>query len=173
MKVRLIIASVVMVILVLVTTFPLFLARPSVPPITIRHIKTVKSGDEVAVTLSISNHCGKAFIFYPFKVEAREGTGWKTCWQFQPGFTMSSVDPHSFTNYTCDVTNMPSGSSLRLTIYVQEILTGPKGFLRRVQLHYLGRTPNRIALNPYDKMSKVFGMPIEVATEEFVQPKQK
>ena len=59
---------------------------------------------------------------------------------------------------------------VRLTMSVQEVLTGAKGFLRRVELRRIDKTPNRMPLNPYDKNSQVFGKPIEVVTEEFVAP---
>jgi len=169
-----IIASVAVVIVLLAAAFVLLLTRHSVPPISVRHIKSVKSGHEVAVTVSISNHTGTAFIFVPFRLEAREGAGWRTCCEFRADsfHPAPSLAPHSFTNYTCEVTNMPSGSSLRFTIHVQEILTGPKGFLRRLKLRRIQKAAN-FPLNPYDKNSKVFGMPVEVATEEFVRPEPK
>lgn len=174
-----IVAGVVGIVFLAVITLIFFAARAASPGLTARHIKTVQSGSSLSMTLQISNRTANGFIFYPFKLEAREGTGWKTRCKFEaPSFHPTpEVAPYSFTNLTFEVTNAPLGSSLRLTIRVQEILTGPKGFLRRVQVRHndniSGSGGKPFPLNPYDKWSKVFGKPIEVVTEDFVLPEPK
>lgn len=139
------------------------------PAVTARHIKTVSRGDKLLMTIQISNHTAHAFIFYPTKLEARAGTGWNTISEFTDRSLMGRLAPYSFTNYICETLSTPAGSSLRLRIYAQEVLTGPKGFLRRIQLRTAGRTPSQVPLNPYDKQSWVYGKASEVVTEEFVQ----
>jgi hypothetical protein len=174
-----IVAGVVGLLFLVVISLMFFVVRATAPAVTVRYIKTVQSGNSLAMTLQISNHTANGFIFHPFKLEAREGDGWKTRCKFEATSFRPAPEltAYSLTNFTFEVTNAPAGSSLRFTIRVQEVLTGAKGFIRRVEVRHQdtisGSGGKPFPLNPYDKWSKVFGKPIEVVTEEFVLPEPK
>lgn len=156
----------------LLTAILLVAVRTASTAVTVRHVKSDQTFDTFAVTVQISNGTANDFIFYPSKLEAREGTGWRKVCEFRADsfHPAPCVAAHSATNFTWDAPNVRVGSTVRVTMRAQEVLTGAKGFLRRVELRRIDKTPNRVPLNPYDKNSKVFGKPIEIVTEEFIAP---
>lgn len=172
MRTKPIVASLVGIVFLLFIAILLVAVRKASPAVTVRHIQSVRTGDTLFVTVQVSNRTGNDFVFYPFTLEVREGTVWKKYYEFRdyPYHPIPGLTRHSFTNYICEVTNTPAGSVLRLTLHAQEVLTGPKGFLRRAELRLKDKRSNRMPLNPNDKNSKVFAMPIDAVTEEFVVP---
>ena len=58
---------------------------------------------------------------------------------------------------------------VRFKVRPQKILLGVVGFMKRAEWNLKGQTRHRIPLNPWDKNSKVAGLPTEVVSEEFVE----
>jgi len=164
----------VAIAIVVFTISFLVIAFPTSRPITIRHVKSVHSGDVTAATFEIRNHAAAPYIFYPFEVQVRNGTVWSKCLGFKVGkvHPLPTLDPMGLASYTVEVTNLPAGSVVRFKIRAQKILTGLNGLLRRFELNF-GSTRSSISLNPFDKTSTVFEIPREVVSDEFVEPEQK
>lgn len=76
MKTKAIIAAAVVIATPLLTAIVFITYRPSPPAITVRHVKSVRSGDWVAATFEITNHTDLGYLVDPFYVVARNGLGW-------------------------------------------------------------------------------------------------
>src|SRR5689334_8836187 len=104
---------------------------------TVRHVKSVQSGEITTISFEIKNYTADPYIFFPFEVRVRNGTNWT---KFQ-GFDISKINPHPTLNpggvasYTVSVTNLPPGSVVRFSIRPQKILLGINGFVRRAELN--------------------------------------
>jgi hypothetical protein len=150
------------------------LPRQSPSPITVRHVKSLQSNNVITMTFEIKNHTAAPYIFFPFEVRTRNGNTWR---KFQ-GFTAGTIHPiptlapTGLASYTVDVTNLPAGSVVRFAIRAQETLLGVKGFVRRAELNVRNRPAGAgggISLNPHDANSKVFGLPTEIESEDFIE----
>ena len=174
---KLIIARVVGFALLLFVAILFVLVRQPSPAITVRHVKSVQSEHVTTMTFEIKNHTADPYIFHPFEVQVRNESAWT---KFQ-GFDITKIHPHptldpgGVASYTLNVTNLPAGSVVRFSIRPQKVLLGVSGFVRRAELE-VKRQANGgrgggggISLNPYDRNSKVFGLPTEVVSEEFVE----
>jgi len=147
--------------------------RPAGPPITIRHVKSVQSGDTTTLFFEISNHTANSYIFVPSAVDVHSGTVWAPCSgipALRIGSLVPSLSPSARTSYSCEATNLPQRVPLRFRISANKRLTGMEGFWGRVQLsilyHRLGlRRP--FSLNPFENTGDIFGPPIGVISEEF------
>jgi hypothetical protein len=126
------------------------------------------------MTFEIKNHTAVPYIFFPFEVRIRNGNTWSKFQGFTAGtiHPIPTVDPTGLSSYTVDVTNLPKGSVVRFTLRAQETLMGMKGFVRRAELNVKNLPAGSgggISLNPNDANSKVFGLPTEIETEEFIE----
>ena len=83
MRTKPIIAGVVGIVLLMFIAILLIAVRTASPEVTVRHIKSVQTLDTFAVTVQISNGTANDFIFHPFRLEARDGTGWKKVCEFR------------------------------------------------------------------------------------------
>ncbi len=54
------------VLIAVLIAFTLLGVRPTTTGVTLRQMKSTQSGNEVVLTLEISNHTAHAFLFYPF-----------------------------------------------------------------------------------------------------------
>jgi hypothetical protein len=176
MGTRRLMAGGIVIALVVLTIVLLFVVHPSGPPIRLRHVNSVQFGNVVTATFEVTNLTGGSYIFLPGEVEVRDGSVWIRCFEFEnyrPRHT--TVGAYAAISYTCQMTNLPTGSALRVKIRAQKVLTGLNGFIRRFELN-LRQTRSgrpRIPLNPFDKKSKVFGLPSEVESGEFLEPEPK
>lgn len=151
----------------------LFTGKPS-STITMRHLQTVQSNDVFLLTFEITNHTSDDYIFLPFEVAAQCAGVWQRCFQFRNDRVRRperSLLPQASLTYSCNATNLSPGCALRFKIRAQKTLTGVEGFVRRIRLsanpHM--RDPHG-SFHPFAKNSKVFGEPIEIASEEFTLP---
>lgn len=170
MKTKPVIAGVIVAVLLL-TSIVFIISRPSPPPIKIRQIKSVQYGCWVTATFEITNKTGSTYVFFPGQVEVLSGAAWKKCFEFDNAYALPpSVGAHGCKTYD-DVGRglLPKGSPLRFRLRAQKILTGLNGFIRRFKLNLRPGVPH-IPLNPFDKTSTVAGPPVEIVSDEFVEP---
>lgn len=177
MRTKAIIAGVVLSAVFLFAAMP-FIVRPR-QPITLRHVKSVRSGNVTTVTFEITNHTADLYIFNPFEVQVQNGSVWTNVRGFDDSTTLRAIltpiptiDPKGRATYMFDVTNLPAGSVVRFKIRPAKALMGVSGFLKRVEfnLKRLGQGGGPWPpLNPNDKRTHVFGLPSEVTSEEFVE----
>ncbi len=168
------------VLLTILLFIALLLSTLRTPPqkITLRHVKSIRTENVTAMNFEIKNQSSDPYIFFPFEVQIRNGNAWT---KFQ-GFDITKIhpapkiDPQGLASYTLNVTNLPAGSVVRFSIRPQKVLLGLNGFVRRAELEVKRQTGGGaggggggIPLNPYDRNSQVYGMPIEVVSEEFVE----
>lgn len=173
MGTRPIVAGGIVIAIAVFAIVVLLVVHPSPSPMTLRHISSVQSGNEVTATFEVKNHTGVSYIFLPFEVEVRDGSVWRRCFEFQNYRPRhATVGAYAVISYTCQMTNLPAGPSLRFKILAQKTLTGLNGFIRRFELNLRQTRPpgSRLSLNPFDKKSRVFGLPREVVSEEFFEP---
>ncbi len=147
------------------------LSVPRKPPqeITVRHVKSVQSSNVTTMTFEIKNHTADAYIFFPNELEIRTGKEWSKFVAFDIGkfHPSPSVNPMGLASCTIEVTNLPAKSVVRFKIRPQRTLTGLTGLIRRSELNLANR--GQVPLNPFDRNSKVYGLPIEAVSEEFVE----
>jgi hypothetical protein len=108
-------------------------------------------------------------VFLPLEVQIQNRKGWS---KYQ-GFDVHAINPLPTLNYiglasySVEVTNLSAGTAVRFKISAQKTLTGLNGLMRRIKLDLEG---GHYPLNPFDKTSKVFGPPVEIISDEFVEP---
>jgi hypothetical protein len=143
---------------------------PSVPKITLQQFKNSQSGGVVTLAFTMTNETADSFLFYPFEVQAHNGTSWKECFRFQNDFRhlMPTLTSYAATNYTFELTNLPNGVPLRLVMHVQETLTGFRGFLKRCDLR-LSHRLGSVSLTSFWK-GRVFAYPTEIPSQDFIEP---
>jgi len=168
MRTKPIIAGAVVAVL-LSTAIVLISARPSPPPITVRHVKSVQSGGGIEITYELTNHTTNSYSVYPVSVEVRNGLVWKTCSDFNSHpRPIHNLGPLGSESSTFEMTNLPTGSPLRLSLCAGKELTGLERFFRRLGLRF--RHGNKdVPLNPFDK-TIVFSKPTQIVSDEFVEP---
>ena len=127
------------------------------------------------MTLELSNHSANPYIYYPFEVEDRDGTGCKKCFEFGTNRIppIAELAPHAITTRTLSTPELPRGFPVRFRVRVQEKLTGLGGFLERRELRFR-HEPNPARKPPFsypfDKQTEVFESPSEVVSQEFIVP---
>ena len=162
----------VVVIAVVIAATLIAPVQPRSPAITIRHIKSVKSGDWVAATFEIKNHTARTYSVYPVSVEVSNGLVWKACADFSSqSFPIDDLGPHGSVSRTFYTTNLPTGSPLRLRLLGNEDLAGLDSFFMRLHSRFLEGHKN-VSLNPFDK-TRVFPETLDFVSDEFVEPEQK
>ena len=176
MRTKPIIAGAVLIAILLLTTIVFITARPSPSAITVRHIKSVQSGGGVTATFEIKNHTARTYSVYPLSVEVSNGPVWKACADFSsPSFPIDNLGPHASMTRTFYMTDLPTGSPLRLRLQGQKELVGLDSFFMRLNLRFRQGQKN-VSLNPFDK-TRVFLTPIQIVTiqivsDEFVESEQ-
>jgi hypothetical protein len=165
----------------------LFVPR-SLPAFTVRHFERNVSLYGITQTFAVTNNGAGNCYFYPTGLEVLEGTNWKTCikigvleginWKtcikIGPSANRTSgLGPHESTLYNLKNTRLPAGQPLRLKMAVGWELKGFSKVLARYQLRRSGNTS--ISLNPFDKSAKIYSVPTEVLSNEFMEtePQQK
>jgi hypothetical protein len=141
--------------------------RPAGPPITIRHVKSIPSGDTTTLIFEISNHTANSYVFFASAVEVHSGTA--PSYRFPNNHPPRTLGPSSFITYP-EAMIVPKGVPLRFRISANKRLTGPEGFVARVQLSIfftIAGLPRPFSLNPFDNKGDVFGPSIGVDSEEF------
>ncbi|MGH7973517.1 MAG: hypothetical protein ACREIC_32780 [Limisphaerales bacterium] len=173
MKTKAVVAGAVVLVVLLFLAILLTVPRKSQQDITVRHVKSVQSADITTMTFEVKNHTDTPYIFFPSEVQVRNGSAWT---KFQ-GFDITTIHPNptvgpmALASYTVNVTNLPAKSVVRFSIRPQKILLGVNGFVRRAELNLKkqGGGGGGVSMNPYDRNSSVYGLPTEVASEEFVE----
>lgn len=158
----------VVAVLLLITGLLFILVSPA-PTFTVRHSQTVRSNDGFLLTFQIANHTPNFYFVEPSEVEANDGGGWKRCFEFSndtPPLQSSALTPHAWVTYIWKAKNLPPGCPLRVKIRFHKGTTGLEGFIMRLWLQHRVSVP----LNPFVERSKVFGLPTEVASDEFTEP---
>ncbi len=174
MSTKVIVASAVPVAGLLFLAIFFALPRQMAQALTVRHVKSVQLDNVTTMTFEITNHTASSYIFYPFEMRIRNGNTWSNFQSFTAStiHPIPTVDPMAFASYTLNVTNLPGGAVVRFAIRAQQTLMGVNGFVRRAELNVKSRAAGGgggISLNPYDGNSKVFGLPTEIETEEFIE----
>ena len=169
MKTKPIVIGAVLLLVLLFIALPLTVARHPPHEITVRHVASVRLENIATMTFELKNHTANPYVLASFEVQVRSGNGW-TKFQGFDGSTMRPIPIHAMglTSHTCNVTNLPAGSVVRFKIRPQKTLMGVNGFLRRAELN-LKKQGRGVSLNPNDRNSKVFGLPTEVVSEEWVE----
>ena len=174
MRARAIVAGAV-VLAILFIAWLFFIPRKPPQDITLRHIKSLRTENMTSMSFEVKNRTANPYIFFPFQVQIRNGNGWTNFQDFDMTKIHPSpkIGPKALASYTLYVTNLPAGSHVRFVIRPQKVLLGASGFIRRAELEMdrkrRGTGGSGIPLNPYDKSSQVYGMPIEVVSEEFIE----
>jgi len=170
MKRRLVSVAIVVTVGLLLTILVL-IPRPPSPPIMVHHIKSVRSGNLVTATFEITNHTTSHYFVYPVAVEVRNGSVWITCFDFN-SFPGPILGPHGFDTPTFDMTNLPTGSPVRLRMSVGKELAGLEGLFIRLDLRFR-RGQKKVPINPFDETTEVFSSkPTQVVSDEF-KPKER
>jgi hypothetical protein len=161
-------AGAVVIAILLLISIVFITARPIPPPITVRHVKSVQSGNLVTATFEIANHTGGNCFVYPISVEVSNGLAWKACfdWNSQ-SFPIDGLGPHLSESRTFYMTHLPTGSPLRLRLTGQKGLVGLDSFFMRLNSRFR-QGQKSVSLNPFDK-TMVFLNPIQVVSDEFVE----
>jgi hypothetical protein len=178
----LITCAVVSALLVFAATL-LALRHHPVPAMTVRHFKRkVSPVWGVSQMFAITNNRTSTCYYYGAEFQILEGNNWKTyrrlAVEHSPvaavvnGALVPSnhLEPLKGTVYTLDNTDLPAGRQLRLKMVVSWELRGLDGALTRLKLR---RYRSSVPLNPFDTTSAVFSQPIEITSEEFVEPKPR
>ena len=170
MRKKAIIAGAILIAILLLGSILFIGAPPSSPPITVRHIKSVQSGDHVTATFEITNHTARNYSVYPVSVEARNGSVWKTCSDFSSySFPIDDLGPHGSESRTFEMSNWPTGSPLRFRLTASERLTGLKARLTYFEWSLVNHKNLLVPLNPF-QTNFSFPRTIEIVSEEFIEP---
>lgn len=165
MRTKPIIAGAVLIAILLLITIGFVTARPSSPAITVRHVKSVQSGRVASVTFGVTNHTTKAYMIYPFSIQALNGSTWTNCFSFDTNRIPDVVGPHGFLSSIVEATNLPTASALRLKLLAQKELGG----LDRVRMQlFLRLCPVPLGSGPWFDLHQA-----TIMSEEFVEPQQK
>ena len=167
MRTKPIIAGAVIIAILLSIVF--ITARPSLPSITVRHIKSVRSGDWVVATFEITNQTDQNYLLIPVWVKARNGLAWP----LTDHFSIPILGPYRSVTATFNMTNLPAGSPVRLRLDAIKELAGLERFFMRFDLRFRQGQRN-VSLNPLDKSVRVFSSKQAVIlSDEFVEPEPK
>jgi hypothetical protein len=167
MKTKAIIASaVVLALLIFIVMFFTDYHGPT-QAVTVRHVKSVQSGDITTMTFEITNHTAHTYIFQPVEVQVRNGDSWTT---FQnifksigPGNTLT---PCGVASYAVSVTNLPAKSVVRLGIRSHKMLLGVEGFVKRAKMKQKFRG---LSWDPFDTSIQVYGDTFYILSDEWVE----
>lgn len=155
-----------------------FAHRPT-SPITVLHVKSIQTASGIRATFEISNHTASPYAVLPLEVEAHDGQTWRRCFFFVERLSSPSaispyhvIGPYGFASRVYDLTNLPPEVPLRLRLFINQELTGVRGFWDRVQIRL--RYTGHMSLNPFDKYTHVFDRNgYETTSEEFIEPKSQ
>ena len=134
------------------------------PAVTVHHVKTGQSGE--TASFQITNHTSNRYFVFPRRVEVHDGATWKTCFEFKEP-TELELRPFAYKSLPLAVTNLPTGSRLRLSLVAVKELKGIKGFPGMVRLKFIDGVD--VPLNPFDKYSAVGSHLISIVSDEFGQ----
>lgn len=152
--------------ILLLITIAFVTGGPSSSAITVRRVKSVHSGGLVTANFEMTNHTTNNYVVYMWWVEARMGSVWKRCFDLRP-HPFLQLYSHGAQISSLAMTNLPTGSRLRLRMGVSKELAGLETLFPRLRLRFQG---GQISLNPFDKRTKVFGVPTQIVSDEFVEP---
>jgi hypothetical protein len=163
-----IVGSVVLAVLLFAILLSVHRDQPQA--IKVRHVKSVQSSNVITMTFEVTNHSTDTYMFDQFDVAVRNDNAWARIFYF-PGMGRVNLLPRGSNSYELSVLNLPTNSVVRYSFASNKVLLGVEGFLIRVKinLQQLGHGHRWISLNPYDKNSHVYGKPIEVFSEEWVE----
>lgn len=149
----------------LVCIWVLAFSGSGAPAITVRLVKSIRSGRAVTATFEITNHTSNVYFISPERVEVRNGARWQ---QSDDQFCLIGMDilpERSCLVSTYVVTNLPTGAALRLALTAEQKFCGFNGFVKRLKLRF----PRRgISLNPFDQSNNLPWD--EVVSEAFTLP---
>jgi hypothetical protein len=123
--------AVLLVVLFFATIIFTFLPKPP-QSITVRYIKSVQSGKATTITFEITNHTDQTYLLDPVWVRTRNGLAWP----ITDKFSNPMFNPHRSVTATFNLTNLPTGSPLRLMMTVGKELAGLKGLFLRLDLRF-------------------------------------
>ncbi len=167
MKAKTIIAgAVLLVVLLFVAILFTFLSKPP-QIITVRHVKSVQIGNVTTLTFEITNHTDQTYLLDPVWVQARNGIAWPITDKFSSPF----LSAHRPLTATFNMTNLPTGSPLRLRMTAGKDLPGVKGLFFRLDLRFR-QGQKQVSVNPFDKKTKVASSTL-IFSDEFVANSEK
>ena len=160
------------ILLFCITIFFAAAGKPS-PALTVRHVKSVPSGNLVMLTFEITNHTAGICLVGPVSIEVRNGSVWSSFLHFATARTPSTPDyflrSNEFMSFTLDVTNLPTTHPLRLRMRAHSEREKLQSLFVRFRLRaFEGQT--NVSLNPFDKSTSFFGKGTPVLSDEFVEP---
>ena len=192
-----IIAGVVGIAVLLCVTILFTVPRPSPPPITVRHVRSIQSGrwfsatfgitnppiwlgrvnrtfdSGVTAIFEITNHTSSIYHIEPVSFEVRNGLVWKKCFAFDHSPLPLALRPHASETTAFNMTNLPTGSPLRLRMCFRKELAGLERLFMRFDLRFRQGHRN-VSLNPFDKSLSVFSSKQAVIlSDEFVEQEPK
>ena len=154
-------------------------------PISFRYVQTGEFNNSGYISFGTifwaTNHTTNTLAVSLSAVEAKAGTNWiaqpsqMQSLSFQPPgkpFAQPLLQPHSAGYATIQLSNQPTGTTWRVKVAVQPVLTGFEDMTARVrrypdQLQRRLHTGNtNIPLNPFNTDTVYFGKPTEVMSQE-------
>ena len=168
---RLIVAGVVVAPSFVFIAFAIALIRLTPPAITVRHVKSVPTGQAMAATFDITNHTSNTYFLCPNLVEACHGAQWKPCFKFSEDYE-SELRLDSHKSLTFAVTNLPSGSPLRVSLHVFKELRGVRAFPRLLRDRLANKEP-LLTPNPFDKSEAITSQVSSIVSDEFMVPEPR